>query len=61
MNNKIRFICEGDMECTNAVFMTKEELETLNKESKVLTCPDCEPKYGNDIRADPFNLMEFEN
>ncbi len=61
MNPKIRLICEGDIDCTVQVFMTKEELITLNKESKVLTCPNCRPKYENDIRADPLDLGESEN
>jgi hypothetical protein len=58
---KIRLICEGDMDCLNPVFLTKDEVIEYNKESKVICCPDCKPIYGNDIRAMPLPMNDFED
>ena len=58
---KIRLICEGDMDCTNPVFLTKDELIELNNNSKIVTCHNCKPVYGNDIRANPLDMNQFED
>jgi hypothetical protein len=60
LNKKIRLICEGDMDCLNQVFLTKDEVIKFNKESKVICCPSCEPIYKNDIRAMPLPMNDFE-
>ena len=61
MSEKIRLICEGDMDCTNQVFLTKKELIALNTKSKIVTCSDCEPKYGSETRSNPLSMIEFED
>jgi len=61
MGEKIRLICEGDLDCTNQVYLTKEEVYMFNKEAKIITCEDCRPKYKDDIRKNPLDMGVFEN
>ena len=61
MSKQIRLVCEGDMDCTNPVFLTKEQVMEHNKESKVICCPDCKPTYGKDFRANPLSMNEFKD
>lgn len=60
MSERIRMVCEGDLNCPNQVELTKEEVVKLNEQSKLILCNDCKPRYENDIREMPLPMDEFE-
>lgn len=47
MTDKIRVICEGDLDCESELYMDKEEVAKNFKEGKSNLCEKCKPKYGH--------------
>lgn len=46
MKGEIRLICEGDLQCPNPVFLTKDAVKELRLKQKNILCDSCKQKYS---------------